>query len=424
MKLKSSLIVFLFLFTALKAQVSFDDYFEDKTLRFDYFHSGDFENELYSFDKLIDEGDWNGSKINLVDTIQYGNSFLKIFSLDDGNLIYSRGFSTLFREWQTTEEAKKIKRTFYETVTFPFPKDSVRLELLNRDSENRFVKKLEMIIDPEDPFIKEKEDTLQNFKVHYSGDPEEKLDIVFLPEGYTASQMDKFRSVCDTLANYLFEYKAFGEHRDKINIWGVNAPSKESGTDIPHDDQWRNTELNSSFYTFGSERYLMTTDYFSVRDAASNAPYEQIYILVNTEKYGGGSIYNYYSMISAEHPAVKEIFIHELGHGFAGLADEYVTDDVAYLDFYNLEVEPWEANITTLVDFDSKWKYMLDSEIPIPTPDTTIYQNKTGVFEGGGYIAKGIYRPTKVSVMNSLSAKYFNEPSKEAIRKLIEFYSN
>ncbi len=424
MKLKSSLIVFLFLFTALEAQVSFDDYFEDKTLRFDYFHSGDFENELYSFDKLIDEGDWNGSKINLVDTIQYGNSFLKIFSLDDGNLIYSRGFSTLFREWQTTEEAKKIKRTFYETVTFPFPKDSVRLELLNRDSENRFVKKLEMIIDPEDPFIKEKEDTLQNFKVHYSGDPEEKLDIVFLPEGYTASQMDKFRSVCDTLANYLFEYKAFGEHRDKINIWGVNAPSKESGTDIPNDDQWRNTELNSSFYTFGSERYLMTTDYFSVRDVASNAPYEQIYILVNTEKYGGGSIYNYYSMISAEHPAVKEIFIHELGHGFAGLADEYVTDDVAYLDFYNLEVEPWEANITTLVDFDSKWKYMLDSEIPIPTPDTTIYQNKTGVFEGGGYIAKGIYRPTKVSVMNSLSAKYFNEPSKEAIRKLIEFYSN
>lgn len=421
--MKTILIFFLFSFT-LSAQITFDDYFDDKTLRFDYFHSGDSDSEFYSFDKMIDEGDWNGSKINLVDTIQYGNSFLKIFSLEDDRLIYSRGFSTLFREWQSTGEAKKIKRTFYESATFPFPKDSVRLELLNRDSENKFVKYYEMIIDPGDPFIKEKEDTLRNFKVHYSGNPEEKLDIVFIPEGYTKSEMKKFNEVCDTLTNYLFSFAPFDELKDKINIWGIDAPSAETGTDIPHDDQWRNTELNSSFYTFGSERYLMTTDYFAVRDLASNAPYEQIYILVNTKKYGGGSIYNYYSMISAEHPAVKEIFIHEFGHGFAGLADEYVTDDVAYLDFYNLKVEPWEANITTLVDFDSKWRNMLESDMPIPTPDTTIYQNKTGVFEGGGYIAKGIYRPTIASVMNSLSAKYFNEPSKEAIRKLIELYAN
>ena len=423
MRLKIIVTGFLLLTTALKAQIIFDDYFEDKTLRFDYFHSGNFENEFYSFDKMIDEGNWNGSKVNLIDTIKYGNSFVKIISLGNDSLIYSRGFSTLFREWQTTGEAKKIKRTFYETVTFPFPKDSVKLQLLNRDSSNKFVKKYEIIIDPENPFIKEKEDTLQNFKIHYSGNPEEKLDIVFIPEGYTEAEMKKFYKVCDTLANYLFSYEAFGNHKDKINIWGVEAPSVESGTDIPHDDQWRNTELNSSFYTFGSERYLMTSDYFSVRNAASNAPYEQIYILVNTEKYGGGSIFNYYSMISAEHPAVKEIFIHELGHGFAGLADEYVTDDVAYLDFYNLEVEPWEANITTLVNFDSKWKYMLDAETPVPTPDSIRYKNTLGVFEGGGYIPKGIYRPTKVSIMNSLSAKYFNEPSKEAIRKLIKFYS-
>lgn len=415
---------FLLIFSSLSAQINFDNYFEDQTLRFDYFHSGNSDREYYSFDKMIDEGDWNGSKVNLVDTILFGNSLVKIFSIPENELIYSRGYSTLFREWQTTNEAKKIDRTFYETVTFPFPKDSVKLELLNRDSLNRFVKQFEFIIDPKDPFIKAKEDTLENFQVHYSGNPEEKLDIVFIPEGFTEEELIKYKSDCKKLADYLFTYEPFKSSKDKINIWGVNAPSKESGTDIPHEDIWKNTITNSSFYTFGSERYLMTTDYFSVRDIASNAPYEQIVVLVNTDKYGGGSIYNYYSMIAAENKYANETLVHEFGHGFAGLADEYVTDDVAYLDFYNLEVEPWEPNITTLVDFDSKWKKSLSPNTPVPTPATEEYLDSLGVFEGGGYIAKGIYRPSQVSIMNSLKAKFFNTASIDAMERLIKFYSD
>jgi hypothetical protein len=210
---------------------------------------------------------------------------------------------------------------------------------------------------------------------------------------------------------------------NRINIWAVEAFSDESGTDIPADSVWKNTLLNSSFYTFDSERYLMTKDYKKVRDIAANAPYEQIYILVNTSKYGGGAIYNYYNVVAADNEKSRQIFIHEFGHGLAGLADEYFTSEVAYQDFYPLDVEPWEPNITTLVNFKSKWKNLVNNTISIPTPVEDAPENQIGAYEGAGYVAKGVYRSTPNSIMKSFTSDEFNEVSKKAIERVIKFYS-
>ncbi len=252
--------------------------------------------------------------------------------------------------------------------------------------------------------------------------PAVKVDIVMIPDGYTKDEMDQFKKDCEKFANYLFNTSPYKENKDKFNIRGVEAPSEESGTDIPADNVWKNTLLNTSFYTFDLERYLMTDDYKTVCDVAANAPYDQIYIIVNSDKYGGGAIYNYYSLCIHQSRFEEYIFTHEFGHGFAGLADEY-SSDVTYENFYPLDVEPLEPNLTTLVNFKSKWKDMVNDTIPIPTPNDSKYKNVVGAFEGGGYTSKGIYRPSLDCTMRSLSVNKFCPVCKRAIQEMIDFYS-
>jgi hypothetical protein len=418
----------IFLLIALSAlslygQIKYDDYFIDRTLRLDFYHTGNKISETISFDKLIEEGIWSGSKKNLIDIFHYGNYMLKVFDQTSNKLIYSRGFSTLYQEWQTTEEAKTVTRSFEGSMLFPFPKAKVVVEIDNRDKKNNYAKIFEKSVSPDDYFImKEKIKPYPYFMVHYSGNSSEKLDIVFIPEGYSKDEMGKFNKDCKRLSGVLFNHSPFKENENKINIWGVEAPSNESGTDIPGKGIWKNTLLNSRFYTFDTERYLMTSDYFTVRDVAANAPYDQIYILVNTSKYGGGAIYNFYSETAVDNERSDYIFVHEFGHGLGGLADEY-GNDKTYEDMYPLDTEPWEPNITTLVNFGSKWKNLIEPGTPIPTPEEEKYKNKIGVFEGGGYVGKGVYRPTMNSIMNSFTTTEFNEVCKDALKLIINFYS-
>jgi hypothetical protein len=256
-----------------------------------------------------------------------------------------------------------------------------------------------------------------------SGDPAHKIDIVILPEGYTAAEMDKFKADCDKFTKGLFTVEPYTKNRDKFNIHSVLAPSAESGSDIPADKVWKNTILNSSFYTFDSDRYLMTSDNKSVRDLAANAPYDQIYILVNTKKYGGGAIYNLYSASVNSNASSAKIFVHEFGHGFAGLADEYDDGSTSFNDMYPLNTEPWEPNITTLVKFESKWKGMLAANTPIPTPLENNTGMKVGVYEGAGYVAKGIYRPSADCLMRTFKGDKFCLVCEAAIQRMIDLYT-
>jgi IgA Peptidase M64/Peptidase M64 N-terminus len=419
-----TLLFFLLASIMIYSQISFDKYFENKTLRVDYFHTGDSLNDSYSIDDLKEEPYWGGSKTNLVDTFNYGHYEVKVFVQDENKLIYSRTYATLFDEWQTTDEAKHTTKTFSETVTMPFPKGKIRIEFYSRDKQNIFHKKFEYLVDPNNYFISpERHLEYPSFEVVHNGDPAVKVDIVILPEGYTENEMEEFKNDCNKFAGYLFAVSPYSENKDKFNIWGVEAPSPEEGTDIPANNVWKKTLMNTSFYTFDEERYLMTADYKSVRDLAANAPYDQIYILVNTDKYGGGSIYNYYSVCAAKNYYSEYVFTHEFGHGFAFLADEYYTSDVAYNDFYPLDVEPLEPNITTLVNFASKWKDMVSTGTPIPTPETSKYKDSVGVFEGGGYVAKGVYRPMEDCSMKTASVNNFCPVCRHAIQQMIDFYT-
>lgn len=418
------ILTFILYTSIIFSQVNFNDYFLDKTLRFDYYHTGNKDNDFYSFDEMIEEPYWGGSKVNLIDTFDFGVFKFFVYDSRTNKLIYSRGYATLFHEWQTTDEALITTKSFSETVVFPYPKDKVRLEFFSRDVKNKLVKKFEYEVDPANYFIK-KERRLEypDFMVFNSGDPALKVDIVIIPEGYTSEQMDLFKEDCKKFGTYLFNSSPFKENKNAFNIWGVEAPSIESGTDVPAENIWKKTILNTAFYTFNLDRYCMTSDNKSVRDVAANAPYDQIYILVNSSRYGGGSIYNHYSVCVNKSPFEEYVFIHEFGHGFGFLADEYYDSNVAYNDFYKLDVEPLERNLTTLVDFDSKWKSMVKEHVPLPTPNTKKHKDIVGVFEGGGYVSKKIYRPELDCTMKSLSVNNFCEVCKLTLQDMINFYT-
>ncbi len=419
------IIIFLpFFLICISSFGQFDKFFLNETLRLDYIHAGDAKNEFFYLDELIAEPFWGGSKINFIYHFNYGKYYFEVYDKASGILIYSRAYSSLFAEWQTTLEAQKVSKSFEETIILPMPKNIVIIKLYSRSWQGEFIKQIEYTIDPKNYFIKrglKKEYPV--YKALVNGDPANKIDIVILPDGYTKDEMDLFKLDCDKFAKALFEFYPYSEYKDRFNISGVLAPSEESGADIPKDSIWKNTLLGSSFYTFDSERYCMTTENKIVHDVAANVPYDQIYILVNTEKYGGGAILNHYNLSVNSNKKAGKIFIHELGHGFAGLGDEYYESSTSYNDFYNLKVEPWEPNLTTLVDFDSKWAHLIADSIPIPTPDSTVYQSSMGVFEGGGYSAKGIYRPKKDCLMNTFDGDAFCSACAESIIKMINFYS-
>lgn len=422
--MKKYFLLFTLLPVVSFTQINFDQYFENKTLRLDYFHTGSETDDSYSFDELIEEPFWGGSKVNLLDKFDYGKYKFIVKDYQSGKEIYSRTYATLFSEWQTTDESKQIIKSFSETIVFPYPKNPVVVEFYSRDKKNVLHKKFEYTVDPNNYFIKtERTYDLNRFEVLKSADSDKAVDIVIIPDGYTKSEMEKFKKDCDKFVGYLFNASPYKENKNKFNIWGIEAPSQEPGTDIPAENIWKNTVVNSQFYMFDLDRYLMTRDNKTLRHIASNASYDQIFILVNTKKYGGGAIYNHYSVCVSDNNFSEYIFTHEFGHGFAGLGDEYYSSDVAYNEFYPLDVEPLDPNLTTLVNFDVKWKDMIDNDTPVPTPPIREYKNDVGVYEGGGYVAEGVYRPMQDCSMKSISVDNFCPICKRAIEQMINFYS-
>ena len=404
--------------------IKFDDYFYDRTLRFDYYHSGDVNEENYFFDELKSEPYWAGSKVSLIDTTGFGVQFFRIVDTATEKEIYSRGFCTLFNEWRDTPEAETMQRAYPEGVVFPCPKRECRIEIFARNKNGEPVKKFSQVIDPEAYTVKPFVRRYDTFDVSYKGNPEHCLDIVLIPEGYTASERAKFEAAAGHFADEMFKYSPFRENQWRINIRAVWVPSEESGVTIPGEHVWRNTAVGANFYTFDVERYQTIVDFQRVRDIAAHAPYDYIYVLSNTQKYGGGGIFNFYGISSADCPrSTGKVYVHEFGHLLMGLGDEYV-DPVSFDSMYPHDVEPWEVNLTTLVNFDCKeiWKRLLSDGVPLPTPDTDEYEGKVGFFEGGGYQAKGIYRPWCNCMMNNLhKTESFCPVCTEAISEYIDF---
>ncbi len=408
---------------SLSMSAQFDKNFENHSLRLDYIHSGNSIEEYYAFKQFKKEKYWGGSHTQMLETFEYGKYFVKVFDEKSGDLIYSRGYGSLFHEWSTTKEAKEFSKSFEETALIPFPKNKVVIKLYSRNKSMNFEEKFKISFDPaKTPYEYKNDNILPVFDIHKSGNPQSKVDIVILPEGYTEMELGKFIEDCHMLTKQFFAFAPYTQNEDKFNMKAVWIPSAESGSDSPNDSIEVTTALNTSFNTLYSDRYCMTQDYHKVRDYAANAPYDQIYILINTDKYGGGAIYNYYSVSVSGNLKSPKVFIHEFGHAFAGLADEYGYED-SFENMYAKGVEPWEPNISTLVDFESKWKAMVDSKTPIPTPKNSDYSNKIGAFEGAGYVKKGVYRPRKDCMMRSFNGDVFCEVCSKAIVDMIKFYT-
>lgn len=410
--------------TPIFTNAQFDKYFTTKQLRIDYCISGNSDTSIYAFEKFVCEPMWGGSKTNLIDTFGYGDYCFRVFLAGTNTELYSRGYNNLFGEWQTISEAKKIMKVFTESVIMPFPKQEVDVVFYERNYHGIMIEKLRITVNPDDYFIAKADKLPYPTRKVYGNAPSDKaVDIVILPEGYTKSEMKKFEKDCEFFVKSLFNFEPYSLHKDKFNIWAVMAASEESGITNPANGTYKNTVLHCSFYTFNSERYCMSYDNRSIRQLAGLVPYDQIYILANTKNYGGGGIYNFYNVSVAGHFVSSAVIIHEFGHSFAGLADEYYDDTTTYGEFYNLNIEPWEPNITTLKNFDKKWKNMLDSSVPIPTPATPEYKDIIGVYEGAGYEPKGMYRPKIDCLMHTFRGNKFCKVCENAIEKMILFYS-
>lgn len=419
-----NLLTILLSLVSVSVFAQFDKYFENRTMRVDYYHAGDSKNDYYYIDEVIAEPYWGGSLVNLIDDTNFGKYLVKVLDKASGTLIYSRSYSTLFGEWQTVDEARTVQKSFSESVVFPYPKAAVTVVFCTKAFETgKYVEKYRYDINPDDVCLI-KHDNRHKYPVYEvlkGGDANRKVDIVIVPDGYTAAQMSQFKKDCEKFKNEFFKYEPYTSHKNDFNIHAVLAPSQESGVDEPCKGIWKNTIVSCSYWSLGSERYLMTTDNKTLRDVAANAPYDQIYILVNSTKYGGGGIFNWYCTGVNSNKMAGKIIVHEFGHGFAGLGDEYV-GGLEYNDFYNLKLEPADPNVTTLVDFASKWKDMVEQGTPVPTPATSEYNDKVGVYEGAGYLRKGLYRPMQDCLMNHFGCDAFCPVCQRAIVKMIEFY--
>ncbi len=395
---------------------------ENTVLRVDFFRCGNFNTDSVEIKEMFFQNNNSLGPQQMVDKINYGEYMIEAFDAD-GTCLFRRGYSSLFNEWKTTDGARTSFEKFEESVLIPWNPTMKCLVFSMRDSLDVWYIQKQADI-PKNIMIKFhhiKEYPVKNIQI--AGASEDKLDILFIPDGYTKKEMNLFAEDCHKAMGYIMNAKPFNEFPDKINFRAVMAPSKESGTDYPHRKIFKKTILNSTYNTFGSERYLTTLSYHTVMDVAASAPADHIIILVNDADYGGGGFYNFYTLASAHNVHTSFLIQHEMGHGLAGLGDEYYDSEVAYNSFYNSRVEPWEPNLTTLVDFSSKWDSLLVPGTPVPTLVSDDNCKSTGVFEGGGYSAKGIYRPACECTMKSVIYDYYCEACKAAVRRIVLWYS-
>lgn len=403
---------------------NFADYFQSKTLRVDYIFTGDATQQAIYLDELSQLPTWAGRQHHLSELPLEGNGQIIMKDLASKQCIYKTSFSSLFQEWLSTDEAKETAKGFENTFLLPYPKQPVEIEVTLYSPRKKTMATYKHIVRPNDILIHKR--GVSHVTPHrymlQSGNEKDCIDVAILAEGYTEKEMDIFYQDAQRTCESLFSYEPFRSMKGKFNIVAVASPSTDSGVSVPRENLWKETTVHSHFDTFYSDRYLTTSRVKSIHNALAGIPYEHIIILANTDVYGGGGIYNSYTLTTAHHPMFKPVVVHEFGHSFGGLADEYFYEDDVMTDTYPLDIEPWEQNISTQVNFASKWKDILPSGTPIPTPIAERKEYPVGVYEGGGYSAKGIYRPAYDCRMKTNSYPEFCPVCQRAIRRMIKFY--
>ena len=414
---KILLLIFLACTSNFVAAQDFKSYFQDVTLRADYIFSGDSKTQEISLSGLSKSEGWAGRCVNLDTLLLQGNAQVTMKDAASGRIIFKQSLCTLFQEWQHTEEATKMRKAFENTVLLPMPRRKAYITVTLTDSHRKVVAQMSHLLDPDDILIRHAKQHLPEGIVKdylINGKPSDCIDLLYLAEGYTEAEMPQFYADVEKAVNALFSHKPFGAYRRHFNIRTVAIPSDCTDVSEPLKGKWHNTPAMSHFSTFYSDRYLMTEHLFRLHDLLEGIPFEHIVILANTPTYGGGGIFNLYMLTSARQQWFEPVVVHEFGHSFAGLADEYFYDD-QYETYYPADTEPWELNVTTLVDFDSKWRHMVKD---LNSRNTGV----VGIYEGAGYQSKGVYRGSYDCRMRTNIYPEFCPVCRESIEKVINYH--
>ncbi len=392
-----------------KAQ-TFDEFFSDSTLRIDYVFAGDRTAKSIHVDELCKMPRWYGKRQRLAELPLEGNGQITMSDAASGKVIYRNSFSTLFQEWLTTNEAKTTSKSFENIFLVPFPKRAVDIKVELIDYHRHTIASFKHTVDPKDILIRKLGDchVTPYETLNKAADTTRCIHIAYVAEGYTEEEMDSFLNHARIATDALFAHEPFKSMRDRFNIVAVKSPSVDSGTSEPKNGVWKSTALGSHFDTFYSDRYLTTLHLKKLHDVLAGTPYEHIIILVNTEKYGGGGIYNSYNLSYTRGKYFRPVVVHEFGHSFGGLGDEYEYGDSDPM--YYSDTEPWEQNLTTKHDFSQKWGKL-------------IKEGKAGLYEGGGYLSKGVFRGAENCRMKTNEEPEFCAVCRQALVRLIDFYT-
>jgi IgA Peptidase M64/Peptidase M64 N-terminus len=450
---------------------SYDAHFGPGTMRVDYFHTGGKGVEIVSLDRVVADGAWPGSRTQLLDRTNLGPYFFEVIDPTTNQAIYSRGFASLYGEWETTPESKQVHRTFHESLRVPWPKAAVQVVLKKREGQSGFQQIWSTRIDPNSRFVSRAEPPKRGrvWTLLENGPATAKVDLLLISEGYTEAELPKFRADAKRLVDAMFAVEPYKSRKTEFNVRGIDLTAEQSGVHRPQAGQHRHTPISTEYNIFDTERYVLTSDNRALRDVAAAAPYEFIEILVNEKTYGGGGIYNFQATSSVDSAFSEYVFIHEFGHHFAALGDEYYTSPVAYETGVVDRPEPWEPNITALKDPATlKWRDLVTPGTPLPTPwnkeeyekksrefqarrrtlreggapesemdalfreqeawETKFlasmqYSGRVGAFEGASYEARGLYRPEADCIMFTRDRVGFCRVCRRAIDRVIDLYA-
>ncbi len=423
--MKKTILLFMAILCSMLLQAQrFEDFFEDKTLRIDYNFAGNAHQQEIAVDQLNVSPHWYGKRQRLAELPLEGNGQITVRSHKTGQVIYRHSFSTLFQEWLSYPEAQNVRKSFENVFLVPMPKDTIDVTLDLRNNRREVMASLTHQVVPTDILIRRigEKDVTPYETIQEAKDSQHCIHIAYLAEGYQQDEMSTFIEDVHVAMEALFEHEPFKSLRDRFHIVAVKAPSQESGTSEPGRGIWKNTALHSHFDTFYSDRYLTTLHLKDMHDWLAGIPYEHIIVLVNSGRYGGGGIFNSYNLTTTHHAKYRPVVVHEFGHSFCGLGDEYAYD-IEEVPMYPKDIEPWEPNLTTLVDFPSKWQDLVDKKTPVPTPLTMQYKDKVGVYQGAGYNLKDVYRPCQDCRMRTNEHPVFCPVCQRALTHLIDFYT-